>query len=385
MKIGIVLAKPPAYSETFFISKIKGLQKEGHQIVLLVNNNSRKFNLCQVKSTETKGFFNIVVSALKFCIRSIFKVSRLISFFKLEKKDKISVLPIVKKMFLNQHILFSDLDWLHFGFATMAIEKENLAQTIGAKMAISLRGYDIDVYPLKYINCYHKVWKNVDKIHSISNYLLEKAKDLGLKESISKQIITPAVDFKEIYFNTKASTKIQFLTIGRLHWIKNYEDILKSLKVLKDNGIDFEYKIIGDGHCLESLKYLVFELEIEPNVIFCGKLNHDKTLEELSSSDIYIQYSHSEGFCNAALEAQALGKLCVVSDSGGLPENVIDGITGFVVPKYNSNLLAQKLMEVIALPESHKKKIKKKAIERVQSEFNLKKQQQEFVSFYTNN
>ena len=44
----------------------------------------------------------------------------------------------------------------------------------------------------------------------------------------------------------------------------------------------------------------------------------------LNNSDVYLQYSVQEGFCNAVLEAQAMGLLCVVSDGGALPENVID-------------------------------------------------------------
>ena len=40
MKIGIVLSSTPSYSETFFISKIKGLQKHGFEVVLFVNHTN---------------------------------------------------------------------------------------------------------------------------------------------------------------------------------------------------------------------------------------------------------------------------------------------------------------------------------------------------------
>ncbi|MBK7870836.1 MAG: glycosyltransferase family 4 protein [Saprospiraceae bacterium] len=52
-------------------------------------------------------------------------------------------------------------------------------------------------------------------------------------------------------------------------------------------------------------------------------------------ADIYLQYSIQEGFCNAVLEAQAMGLLCIVSDAEGLPENILHGQTGWVVPKGN--------------------------------------------------
>ena len=49
MKIGLVLSSTPSYSETFFISKIKGLQKHGFEVVLFVNHTNNGFNLCKVK------------------------------------------------------------------------------------------------------------------------------------------------------------------------------------------------------------------------------------------------------------------------------------------------------------------------------------------------
>ena len=47
MKIGLVLFKTPSYSEKFLMSKIKGLQQSGHEVILFANKNDN-FNLCEV-------------------------------------------------------------------------------------------------------------------------------------------------------------------------------------------------------------------------------------------------------------------------------------------------------------------------------------------------
>ena len=60
---------------------------------------------------------------------------------------------------------------------------------------------------------------------------------------------------------------------------------------------------------------------------------HDDIVKFYKKADIYIQYSIEEGFCNAVLEAQSMGVLTIVSDASGLIENVVDGKTGWVVPK----------------------------------------------------
>ena len=77
--------------------------------------------------------------------------------------------------------------------------------------------------------------------------------------------------------------------------------------------------------------------------------------------DFYIQYSIQEGFCNAVLEAQAMGLLCIVSDADGLSENVLHNETGWVVPKRNPTLLAQKMIETIDLNDTEKSKIRENA------------------------
>tara|TARA_B110000090_G_scaffold119267_1_gene132723 strand:- start:515 stop:1678 length:1164 start_codon:yes stop_codon:yes gene_type:complete len=386
MKIGIVLSSTPSYSETFFISKIKGLQKHGFEVVLFVNHTNNGFNLCKVKlnTIESKNIIYILLNFIKACLFNFRVVS---NFYKLEKISNKSKKLIIKKIILNLHIINEKkIDWLHFGFATQAIGRENIAKAVGAKMAVSLRGFDIDVYPLKHKDCYSFLWKSVDKVHSISNYLLNKANILGLDKNTLAQIITPAIDSlrtNKSISKINNSENLKICTIGRLHWIKNYTDILKSLKILKDKEIQFKYHIIGEGVLLEALQYEVYEYGLNDSVIFEGKLSYQETIQKLYDSDVYIQYSYSEGFCNAALEAQSKGVLSIVSDGGAFSENVINGETGWVIQKNSPKLLAEKIVEVINLPDSNKEKIRKQAIERVTKEFNIEKQQKEFIDFYT--
>jgi colanic acid/amylovoran biosynthesis glycosyltransferase len=391
MKIGIVLSNTPAYSETFFSSKIKGLQKNGFEVILFVAHQNTAFDLCTVCKapySSKKNPFKLLFSILRVVLKLVFKLNRLIKFVKIEKKDGANFIEIFKKIYLNAHILTTkNIDWLHFGFATQAIGRENIAKAIGAKMAVSLRGFDIGIYPLKNPKCYDLLWESIDKLHVISNHILNLAYTNGLKNNVPYQKITPAIDtffFKKKSLNDASKkNQLQLMTIGRLHWIKDYTSVIVALKNLKNRGIDFEYTIIGDGPEEEKLKYLVYELGLINNIIFIGKISHKETLNYFKNSDIYIQYSLQEGFCNAVLEAQSMGVLPIVSNAEGLSENVLNNKTGWVVPKNSPKLLADKIVEVINLPESNKEKIRKQSIERVIIEFNIEKQQKEFIDFYT--
>lgn len=390
MKIGLVLSNPPAYSETFFISKIKGLQKNGFEVVLFVNKNTEEFNLCRVKPQVRLHSYHIVFAFVQLLFRMAKHPKTFTRFIQLEKAEGVKTVQLLKKLLINQHILSENkVDWLHFGFATMALGKESIASAIGAKMAVSLRGFDIGIYPLKHLDCYNLLWKRIDKLHVISNDLLELAYQNGCSKETPFQKITPAIDVA-FFSSPKESqsipelqdTKIKFLTVGRLHWKKGYENMLLALKELKTQGISFSYTIVGTGTEEERIKYTVYDLDLTEEVVFTGKLSREETKREFEKSDVYIQYSVQEGFCNAVLEAQSMGVLPIVSDAEGLSENVINNQTGWVVPKNKPTLLAQKIQAVMLLTRAEKENMIKNATERVKQDFNIKEQEQAFVSFY---
>ncbi len=388
MKIGLVLSNTPAYSETFFNSKIKGLQFNGMEVNLFVQNKKKDFNLCPVIKTAKVYKNHPLLQTGMFLwvfLTLIPHLSNVWNYVKLEKKQKSSFLKILKRVYLNSALLKQKLDWLHFGFATQAIGSELVAEAIGAKMAVSFRGFDINVYPLKHPNCYNLLWQQLDKVHSISNYLFTKAQSLGLSKNLPFAIITPAVDLKAApQINKLRSDKIQIVTIARLSWIKGLNVAIEAMKYLSENNIDFEYHIIGTGaiYDFERYKFQTYEYGLKNQIKFLGKFSHQETLRLLSQSDIYLQPSLNEGFCNAVLESQALGEISVVTNVGGLSENIIDKKTGWLTQNMNAKKMANKIINVINLPVSEKQQISENAINRVKTLFTIEQQQKKFIEFY---
>ena len=347
MKIGLVLIKTPSYSEKFLISKIKGLQQEGHKIILFADKKD-DFKMCEVVDMPkvSKFFFlQIIKMALAYFTVIIQSPITVINFLRLEKLDGISFRFRWENLYLSSKILSKDLDWIHFCFTTTALRKENVAKSINAKMGVSLRGYDINIYPLKNKNCYSLLWKKVDKVHSISNSLLKKAKKHGLDNSIKQEVIFPAINTKRFKSKTNAvpfnsKNTIEILTVARLHWIKGIEYIIEAMGKLE--SVNFHYTVVGSGIEYERLVLVVNQLKLTNKVKLVGYIPHDDIVSLYEKADLYIQYSLEEGFCNAVLEAQSMGVLTIVSDASGLSENIVDRKSGWVVPKRDPMLLAKK-------------------------------------------
>jgi colanic acid/amylovoran biosynthesis glycosyltransferase len=389
MRIGLVLSKTPGYSETFFTSKIRGLQNNGVEVVLYCQTKKEDFKLCPVVegSKVSRNLLSQVWYFLKEFLLLLPHIATVIRFAALERKDGTSIGALLKKIYLNAHILKAKLDWLHFGFATQAIGSETVAKAIGSKMAVSFRGFDINVYPIKNPDCYKNLWKHVDKVHSISRYLLDKARTMGLSEKTAFAIITPAVQLDSLPLSKAQPSleKIKIVTIARLTWIKGLDVAIAAVGKLKEKGIKFTYYIIGEGdkNYTERYMFMVHELGLQEEVIFCGKLSHQETLEHLSAATVYLQPSLNEGFCNAVLEAQALGKLTIASNVGGLPENIVNGKTGWLYDNNSSDELANTIEMVLNLTKEQKKTISQNAQKRVREQFTIEKQQREFVGFYS--
>ena len=104
MKIGIVLSASPGYSETFFKSKILGLQENGHSVVLFCQKTTPDFSLCSVRALPSVSKQKRILLLFKILITYLSRmphVKSVIKYYKLERKDGEAILQIMKKIYLN--------------------------------------------------------------------------------------------------------------------------------------------------------------------------------------------------------------------------------------------------------------------------------------------
>jgi len=109
--------------------------------------------------------------------------------------------------------------------------------------------------------------------------------------------------------------------------------------------------IAGDGPERAALQRQASRLGITPHVQFLGELSHDRIPAFLWGLDLFVNPSRAESFGVAALEAAASGLPVVASRVGGLPEIVVDGETGLLVPPADPVALAEALAALIREPE----------------------------------
>lgn len=129
------------------------------------------------------------------------------------------------------------------------------------------------------------------------------------------------------------------------------------------------------------LEELVNELNIIDKTIFTGYITPNDVAYYHNMLDIYVAVSIKESFGVAVLEASACSKPVVVSNVGGLPEIVEDGITGFIVEKENPEVLAEALEKLI-LDIDLRIQMGKNGRNKVINEYNWKDSVAAMISIY---
>lgn len=137
-------------------------------------------------------------------------------------------------------------------------------------------------------------------------------------------------------------------TVGRLTEHKNLPGLLAAFAIVRRECPRAVLLIVGDGHLREALAVEARRLQVEEAVIFAGAR---RDLENVYPSlDVFALASTFESLGNVAIEAAAFGKPVVATRVAGLPEAVLDGETGVLVPPRDVPALARALTRMLREP-----------------------------------
>jgi len=159
-----------------------------------------------------------------------------------------------------------------------------------------------------------RIFKQNIPLITVSKALLEDIEKFsGLKQD-RYTIIPNIISVK--YINKKRQQPNYPILFMLNNWrkIKNPFPILRAIKKLKDNNIEFKLNIGGYGELLEEMKKFVKNNQLENRVIFLGKLYNKEIEKELNNSDAFLFSSIYETFSVVCAEAYSCGCVLIGSD-----------------------------------------------------------------------
>ena len=147
--------------------------------------------------------------------------------------------------------------------------------------------------------------------------------------------------------------------------------------IIKKNK-DIKFLILGEGPLTNFFKAKAEEFIKSGHVKFIGTVPHEKVVDYLSTADIYVSTSFSDGTSASLLEAMACSLPPVVTEIYGNKEWVEDGVNGFLVPIANFKKLAEKIL-LLANDHKLRKELQAKTEEAVRTRVNWRKNIQELT------
>ena len=163
-------------------------------------------------------------------------------------------------------------------------------------------------------------------------------------------------------FETKSNrSPIKILQVSSFREKKGIAYSLEAIAQVVKTVPHIEFRLVGRGDSAKAdnaIESKVEKLGITPYVRLLGSKSHSETIQEMCDADIFLHPSvvasngdNEGGAPVSIIEASAVGLPIVSTLHADIPEVVKNGETGWLVPERNSNLLAEKLMDLINHPE----------------------------------
>ena len=171
-----------------------------------------------------------------------------------------------------------------------------------------------------------------------------------------------------------------WLAVGRLREQKDYPNLIRALSLIENS--DFRLIIAGKGLLQEKLQNLVASLGLADKVKFLGARND--IAELLQIADGFVLSSAWEGLPNVLMEAAAAAKPIVATNVGGVSELLPVEQHRFLLPANDSDSLAEKMQELMGMPEELLKKIGKSNYQFLAENFALGKIVDDWEALFRN-
>jgi glycosyltransferase involved in cell wall biosynthesis len=202
-----------------------------------------------------------------------------------------------------------------------------------------------------------KYMKNVDAIIAISEGVKKVLVEGGV-EAENIEVIPSGIDFSAFeedslglnskdYLHREFSFAVDDYLVGIVAHLadhKGHQYLIQAAKILKEQAPKIKTIIVGEGPLSLELNRQAKELDVEDIVFFLGF--REDIPKILCSLDLFVLSSYLEGMGSSILDAMASRLPVVATNAGGIPEVVIHGETGLLVPPRNPSALARAILKL---------------------------------------
>lgn len=168
----------------------------------------------------------------------------------------------------------------------------------------------------------------------------------------------------------------RIVSIGSLNPKKGHDTLLHAVSKIRAAGVNLTCDIVGEGSERPYLESLHEELHLGDSVRLLGSMSNDLAQEQVRGADAFVlacrigPRGDRDGIPVALMEAMAMGVPVISTQVSGIPELVVDGVTGLLCPPDDVDSLAKAITSLLA-DHHHSLDLSRRAREHMESEFDL--------------
>lgn len=372
MKIAFILYSFPTLSGTFILNQITGLIERGHHVdiyalrqgdVQKTHAGVKEHRLCERTyywpALPTNAILRYQTAVQLWLIRLIKYPKTVFQFFSTLKyfnRVPPSLLLWAPLPFLGKR----HYDIIHCHFGPSGIQGALLREIdlMEGRLITTFHGYDINRH--KYgENYYSWLFRHGDLYTANTSFTAKRAITLGCPPD-KIEILPAGVDMSKYSFKPRQSSPngfVNIITVARLAEEKGIEYSVNAIAKVIATRPNIRYQIVGDGYLREPIEKLINDLGIGKKVELMGWKTADELTRLYDDAHIFVLSSvatnsgDQEGQGLVLQEAQAAGLPVLSTSVGGIPEGIVDGRSGFLVPERDVGAIVERLTYLIEHPE----------------------------------
>ncbi|MFZ4763446.1 MAG: glycosyltransferase family 4 protein [Roseimicrobium sp.] len=203
------------------------------------------------------------------------------------------------------------------------------------------------------------LFRDASLIATVSDYTARELRQRFPEASHRVQRVYNGLDLQP-FMDARAKTDRSraaggILSVGRLIEKKGYDDLITTCAILRDRGVPFRCRIVGEGPLEAELKSQISQLHLEHAVELTGPLPMSEItrllVEETQVFALACKTERDRGKDNlptVLMEAMAASLPCVSTKLAGVPEMVVDGVTGLLSDERQPAAFAENLAALLA-------------------------------------
>jgi glycosyltransferase involved in cell wall biosynthesis len=154
---------------------------------------------------------------------------------------------------------------------------------------------------------------------------------------------------------TRKNDEVRIAVVANLRPEKGHLVFVNAANLLARSCPQARFAIVGDGSMRGKIEARIRELGLNNRVQLTGAVENIPAFLKAGNADILVNPSESESFPNAVMEAMAASLPVVATDVGGTNELVAEGLTGYLVPRDEGTVMAERLARLCNDPDTRVK------------------------------